>query len=172
MFERNRVDRLHEPEKTAATVEVTLGDGDTVTGRMFFPSTRSLGDELNNPSGFVDFEAYDGDRFFLSKGSMQVVRPRAIPKADQLARAQLKSELFNPWTVLGVIDGASKDEVREAYHRLVKQYHPDRFANADLPSEVKDYLNAMARRVNAAYTTLNGGAKREAAGANAGSTAG
>ncbi len=163
MFERNRVDRLHEPEKTSTTVEVTLEDGDTVTGRVFFASTRSLGDELNNPGSFLDFEAYDGDRFFLAKGSVQVVRPRAIPKADQLARAQVKSELFNPWTVLGVTDGATKDEVREAYHRLVKQYHPDRFANMELPAEVKDYLNAMARRVNAAYTTLNGGIKREAA---------
>jgi hypothetical protein len=163
MFERNRVDRLHEPEKTSTTVEVTLEDGDTVTGRMFFATTRSLGDELNHTSTFIDFEAYDGDRFFLSKGAVQIVRPRQIPKADQLARAQVKSELFNPWTVLGVPDQSSKDDVREAYHRLVKQYHPDRFANMELPVEVRDYLNAMARRVNAAYTTLNGGLKREAA---------
>ena len=55
-------------------------------------------------------------------------------------------------------------EMREAYHRLVKQYHPDKFANADLPREVKEYLNAMSRRINAAYTALNGGgAKRDTA---------
>jgi hypothetical protein len=167
MFERNRVDRLHEPEKTSTTVEVTLDDGDTVTGRVFYASTRSLGDELNNAGTFLDFEAYDGDRFFLAKDAVQIIRPRAIPKADQLTRAQNKSELFNPWTVLGVTDKASKDDVREAYHRLVKQYHPDRFANLELPAEVRDYLNAMARRVNAAYTTLNGSIKREAAQAGA-----
>ena len=165
MFERNRVDRPHEAEKTSTTVEVTLDDGETVAGRVFFASTRSLSDELNNPSTFLDFEAHDGDRFFLAKESIQIVRPRAIPKADQLARAQAKSDLFNPWKVLGLADAASNDEVREAYHRLVKQYHPDRFANLELPAEVRDYLNAMARRVNAAYTTLNGGIKREAAGA-------
>jgi DnaJ domain len=162
MFERNRVDRLNEPEKASTAVEVTLEDGEIVTGRVFFAATRSLGDELNNASGFIDFEAYDGNRFFLAKGSVQVVRPRAVPKADQLARAQTKNDQFNPWTILGIADGSGKDEVREAYHRLVKQYHPDRFAGMELPIEVKDYLNSMARRVNAAYTALNGAIKREA----------
>ena len=163
MFERNRVDRLHEPERTTTTVEITLGDGETVAGRVHFAPTRSLGEELNNASGFVDFEVHDGDRFFLSKQAIHAVRPRQIPRADQLARAQSKSELFNPWTVLGIAETASKDEVREAYHRLVKQYHPDKFANQDMPREVKEYLDSMSRRINTAYTALSGGAKRHPA---------
>ena len=163
MFERNRVDRLHEPERSTSTVEVVLEDGETVHGRMHFPTTRSLGDELNTASGFVDFEIQEGDRFFLAKRSIQSVRPRQMPRADQLNRAQIKSELFNPWTILGTTDTASKDEIREAYHRLVKQYHPDRFANLELPREVKEYLNAMSRRINAAYSTLSGGLKKETA---------
>ncbi|MAI46621.1 MAG: hypothetical protein CMB79_12295 [Filomicrobium sp.] len=35
-----------------------------------------------------------------------------------------------------------------------KKYHPDRYAQADLPDEVRDYLQTMARRVNTAYETL------------------
>ena len=163
MFERNRVDRHHEPDRSANTVEVTLVDGETLQGRVHHPVTRSLGDELNTASGFVDFELSDGDRFFLAKALIHAVRPRQIPRADHLNRAQNKTEQFNPWTVLGVPETAAKDEVREAYHRLVKQYHPDRFANLELPREVKDYLNAMSRRINAAYSTLNGGLKRDAA---------
>ena len=163
MFERNRVDRLHEPERGNVTVEVTLQDGEHVSGRMHFATTRSLGDELNHTSGFIDFEVFDGDRFFLSKQTIQAVRPRQIPRADQLARAQNKSELFHPWTVLGIPETSTKEEMRDAYHRLVKQYHPDKFATADLPKEVKEYLNAMSRRINAAYTALNGGAKKETA---------
>jgi hypothetical protein len=163
MFERNRVDRPYEAEKASTNVEVTLDDGDKVSGRVFFPSTKTLGEELNTANGFIDFEAHDGVRFFLRKGSVQTVRPRGVPRADHLSRGQANGELFNPWTVLGLTEAASKDEIREAYHRLVKQYHPDRFANMELPAEVKDYLNAMARRVNAAYTTLAGGLKRETA---------
>ena len=163
MFERNRVDRLHEPERSTTSVEVTLDDGEIVRGRMHFAATSSLGDELNNAGHFVDFEMQEGERFFLAKQAIQSVKPQVVPRADQLVRAQLKSELFNPWTILGVTEAASKDEVREAYHRLVKQYHPDRFANLELPREVKDYLNAMSRRVNAAYSSLNAGVKRETA---------
>ena len=167
MFERNRVDRLQEPERTSTTVEVTLEDGETVSGRVHFATTRSLGDELNNANAFIDFEVHDGERFFLAKQTIHAIKPLHIPRADQMTRAQNKSELFNPWIVLGVAETAGKDDVREAYHRLVKQYHPDKFANIDLPREVKDYLNAMSRRVNAAYTALNSGAKRETASAAA-----
>ena len=164
MFERNRVDRLHEPERGNTAVEVTLSDGEIIRGRLHFPITRSLGDELNSPNAFLDFEIVEGQRFFLSKKSIQSVRQQQMPRADQLSRSQIKSELFNPWTVLGVPEQAGKDVVREAYHRLVKQYHPDRFANADLPNEVKEYLNAMSRRINSAYATLSGGIKREPVG--------
>jgi len=161
MFERNRVDRLNEPERSTSNVEVTLDDGEIIRGRMHFPPTRSLGDELNNASGFVDLEVQDGERLFLAKGSIQSVKPQQIPRVDQLNRTQAKSEQFNPWTVLGVAETAGKDEIREAYHRLVKQYHPDRFANTELPREVKEYLNAMSRRVNSAYSSLAGGIKRD-----------
>ncbi len=50
--------------------------------------------------------------------------------------------------------GASRDEVRQAYLRLAKAYHPDRYASVELPEEVRDYLSAMARRVNAAHAAL------------------
>lgn len=159
MFERNRVERPSEMDRASSSVEVTLEDGETVLGRVYYPATRSLGEELNGAGTFVDFEVHDGDRFFLTKKSIQIVRQKQIPRADQLARAQSKSELFNPWRVLGVPENAPKEQVREAYHRLVKRYHPDRFANSDLPGEVVEYLNAMARRINTAYTTLVGNQK-------------
>ena len=49
---------------------------------------------------------------------------------------------------------ASWDEVRQAYLRLAKAYHADRYASVDLPGEVREYLQQMSRRVNAAYTLL------------------
>ena len=162
MFERNRIDRLNDSERSTGNVEVVLDDGQAMLGRLHFPATRSLGDEINNASGFIDFEVHNGDRFFLSKHAVQIIRTKQIPRADQLSRTQTKGELFNPWTVLGIAETANKDDVRDAYHRLVKQYHPDRFANLELPREVQDYLNARSRRINAAYTALAGGAKREA----------
>ena len=41
-----------------------------------------------------------------------------------------------------------------SYFALAKAYHPDRYATAELPEEVRDYLAAMARRINAAHAAL------------------
>jgi curved DNA-binding protein CbpA len=61
---------------------------------------------------------------------------------------------FDPHTVLGVPSAASIEDIKAAWHRLSKVYHPDRYQAADLPPEVRDYLAAMARRINAAYSAL------------------
>ena len=53
--------------------------------------------------------------------------------------------------------------MREAYLKLAKVYHPDRYAAAELPAEVREYLSAMARRVNAAYDAWQAAHKRQAA---------
>ena len=36
---------------------------------------------------------------------------------------------MNPYEVLGVSENATDEEIKAAYRRLVKKYHPDRFAN-------------------------------------------
>jgi curved DNA-binding protein CbpA len=59
--------------------------------------------------------------------------------------------------------GASREEARQAYFRLAKDYHPDRYATVELPKEVRDYLAAMARRINAAHAALETPIKRQAA---------
>jgi hypothetical protein len=38
----------------------------------------------------------------------------------------------------------------------VKSYHPDRFANLEMPQEMKDYASAMQARINMAYEQLSG----------------
>ena len=41
----------------------------------------------------------------------------------------------------------TRDEIRQAYFAQAKVYHPDRYATAELPTEVIEYLFAMARRI-------------------------
>ena len=46
------------------------------------------------------------------------------------------------------------DEVRQAYHKMARLYHPDRIASYELPDEVKEYARAMLVRINLAFEQL------------------
>jgi curved DNA-binding protein CbpA len=57
---------------------------------------------------------------------------------------------MNPYMVLGVREGATLEEIRAAYHTMVKKYHPDQYGNNPL----KDLANEKLQEVNEAYETL------------------
>jgi curved DNA-binding protein CbpA len=77
-----------------------------------------------------------------------------VPRPANIAQRLRDLDGFDPYAILGLQRGASFDETRSAYHGLAKTYHPDRYATAELPTEVISYLAGMARRVNAAYAAL------------------
>ena len=56
----------------------------------------------------------------------------------------------NPYKVLGVNEGASQEEIRSAYLKLVKKYHPDKYTD----SELKELANEKLVEVNEAYEML------------------
>jgi hypothetical protein len=62
--------------------------------------------------------------------------------------------------VLGLVPTATPEEVRDAYSRLVRAWHPDRLAAVLTPTEMDD-LQGILARINAAWTAL-GNAERRA----------
>lgn len=56
----------------------------------------------------------------------------------------------NPYKVLGVSEGASQEEIRTAYLKLVKKYHPDKYTDTDL----KELANEKLVEINEAYEAL------------------
>jgi hypothetical protein len=152
MFERNRSDYI--PEPNAVPVEAALTDGTTARGRVVAAAGKSLADVLNSTAGFIEFEPYGGERSFLAKTQLASVKPVNVPRAPSLGVRLDDRGGFDPCAILGIAAGAGREEVRQAYLRLAKTYHPDRYASAELPEEVRDYLAAMARRINAAHAAL------------------
>ena len=47
---------------------------------------------------------------------------------------------MNPYEVLGVKPGASQDEIKSAYRKLVKQYHPDQYVDNPLKDLAEEKL--------------------------------
>lgn len=56
----------------------------------------------------------------------------------------------NPYEILGINEGASKEEIKSAYRELAKKYHPDQYGNNPL----KDLAEEKMREINEAYDYL------------------
>lgn len=158
MFARNESAAPRDCAAVAAKIE--LNDGRSIKGRFLIPHHKKLIDVLNGPAQFVDFEPFDGDLEVISKSAISSLRVLAMPGERHPAGLFKVADTFNPYEILGLERGASRSDVRAAYHRQSKVYHPDRYSHADLPPEVFDYLSAMARRINAAYEALSDDAQR------------
>lgn len=57
---------------------------------------------------------------------------------------------MNPYEVLGIKPGASQDEIKSAYRKLIKQYHPDKF----IDNPLKNLAEEKMIEINEAYNAL------------------
>lgn len=76
--------------------------------------------------------------------------------------------MSDPYEVLGVPRGATDDQIKDAYRRLARKYHPDNYVNNPLA----DLATEKMKEVNEAYDAIQqerkaGGATRGRSGAGA-----
>jgi DnaJ like chaperone protein len=69
--------------------------------------------------------------------------------------------MFNPraglktsYAVLGLDDSATNDEVKKAYRRMAREYHPDMVANKGLGEDFQKFAAEKMRAVNSAYDSI------------------
>jgi DnaJ like chaperone protein len=87
------------------------------------------------------------ERFGFSPAEYARIRARHIaPPPD------------DPYIMLGLEPGASTDEVRAAYRKLVKAYHPDRHMADGTPPEFIRVAEDRMAAINAAYAKIMKGA--------------
>src|SRR5665647_2011539 len=58
--------------------------------------------------------------------------------------------MTNPYEVLGVREGTSKEDIKKAYRELAKKYHPDQYGDNPL----KDLAEEKMQELNEAYDSL------------------
>lgn len=151
MFERNRVDNRAE---TLIAVELSLADGSTLAGRAVLSPGKGVHKLLEGEDAFIYVEGFNGEGAFVPKAEIKGLKIIAPGRMQMAALHIPDARNFDPHRVLGLEKGASFEQIREAYHRLSKIYHPDRYAAVELPREVKVYLDAMTQNVNAAFRAL------------------
>lgn len=60
---------------------------------------------------------------------------------------------MNPYEVLGVSPNATDEEVKQAYRKLVKKYHPDQYKGTDYEATANEKL----KEINEAYDMIKSG---------------
>lgn len=58
------------------------------------------------------------------------------------------------YDVLGIKKGATKTEIKSAYRKLVKEYHPDKLRSQNVPDSVIENAKKRMREINDAYDKL------------------
>jgi len=137
-------------------VFLTLTDNQVVTVSIRLPLSRRLADALNNDDVFLDVITPSGEQQFIAKSTIKLVRSANVPRADQLdTEGRVPgTPAFDPYAILKVAKDASPEDIKSAYHRMARLYHPDRIASYELPDEVKDYVRTMLVRINLAFEQI------------------
>lgn len=73
--------------------------------------------------------------------------------------------MTDPYKVLGITSNATDEEVKHAYRKLAKRYHPDNYINNTLADLAADKM----KEINSAYDTIN---RERAAGTSGNSNSG
>lgn len=145
----------HAPERKPVPVEIGLVNGRTMRGKLWLSSGRTLLEVLNGAGLFLEFTPFGEERVHsIAKAQIVTLATIDLPRPALPHERRRAIDSDDPHAILGVPPGAAWYTVRAAYLELVKSYHPDRFAGVALPDEVREYLGAKARRINAAYALL------------------
>ncbi len=73
---------------------------------------------------------------------------------EALAMFRPERNLASAYATLGLDSGVADDEVRKAYRRLAKEYHPDVMANKGMGEDFRKFGEEKMRAVNGAYAAI------------------
>ena len=72
-------------------------------------------------------------------------------RADSAAREK-KTRSFNPWEVLEITSGSTPEEIKRAYRKQSKLYHPDKVSQ--LGRDLREMAENKTKNINRAYDRL------------------
>ncbi len=70
------------------------------------------------------------------------------------SRSSSTNTLAHAYGVLGLKPGATKEEVKKAYRRLMNEYHPDKLASKGLPESMMKAATEKAQEIGQAYELI------------------
>ncbi len=108
------------------------------------PDMQDAWEELDE---FLKTGKNDGSKAGSAQTGQRTRSHYSRPSAHPTVPEELRTDYGN----LEVSPGASMDEVRKAYKRIIRQYHPDRFAKD--PKKLA-YATEIAQKINQSYQRI------------------
>ncbi len=164
----------YERETQKVPVHVVMRETGESAGAILIPFGSKLDEIINDGNPFLVFEDQSGARSFLSKAAVIRIdqsRPQGAgadiadgpPSAEALLSKLKQFASGNPYRVLGIAPDADRAAVSEAYHALVREYHPDRLSGMDLPAEMVEHGQKILTLLNQAHERIMAEIKQSAA---------
>jgi len=72
----------------------------------------------------------------------------------RIKATNLGPDANDPYAVLGLLPGASMEEVRQAWRRIASENHPDRMVQRGAPPEFVEIAREKTAAINAAYARI------------------
>ena len=73
---------------------------------------------------------------------------------ERIQASELGPDKADPYQILGLARGASGAEIKKAYHKLTREYHPDTLIAHGLPQDFIDLANEKMAAINAAHDRI------------------
>ncbi len=124
-------------------VRVELDDGARLLGFLFVKPMQRLSDLLNDTRSFLPMQTADGLIVQLAKST--------IAKVVQLDQKAEAAAITDPYDILGVSPRVSDQKLKETYHALCTEYHPDKLISVGVATEFIDLANSRITRIIDAY---------------------
>lgn len=109
------------------------------------PAERVILNRICGVLGIPPIELRRYEEFIRAQQAFGGGEAPSQPRPDRLAAA---------CQTLGVKPDAGNEEIKHAYRRLMKQYHPDRLVASGLPEEMLKLAQEKAKQINVAYETI------------------
>jgi tetratricopeptide (TPR) repeat protein len=108
--------------------------------------------------GLMDGKNHDGQDRMTREGEQEVNRPCETTDTvfeDRIEKLYADIKSMDYYGILGVDRNATMDDIRRAYHRRAREFHPDRYLHVE-SDVLKEKLNVIFSYVNEAYRGLTG----------------
>jgi len=148
----------YQRQKKTLKVLLETADGKSVEAELVVTMEETLADVMNGRHEFIEIRDAAGKSSFIARSFIRRVFAKAAETKQAGGHdadiAKLRLHAQDPYLILDIPVVANDEEVRNAYLKLVRAYHPDKLASLELPPAIMDYGEEILKKINAAYDLI------------------